>query len=93
MIRSLAGVLILFGGIFWLPLWAQISLFVGSVFLLPNRWMFLIPSVFSDVFYSPSSTLSISNFKMTAIVFVSIIICELIVRNMRVGDKYDVLEK
>lgn len=93
MIRSLIGVLILLGACFWLPVWAQISLFVGAVFLLPNRWIFILPAVFYDTLYSPTNTLSFSNFKMTIIAFIAIVVCELMIRNMRIGDKYDVLEK
>jgi len=91
MIRSLIGVLILFVAMFYMPIWAQIILFVGAVFLLPHRWLFLIPAVFYDVLYSPTSSFSLfnsfANFKMTIVVLLCVVVCELIVRNMRVGEQ------
>lgn len=91
MIRSLLGGLILFFAIFFMPVWAQIVLFVGAVFLLPNRWVFVIPAVVYDTVYSNSYDFAFSNFKMTIIVLIAIVVSEIMIRTMRV-EKY-VLEK
>ena len=42
-------------GVFFLPLWVQVLLFVFVLFLLEKKYLLIIPAVIADVLYMPQS--------------------------------------
>jgi len=42
-------------GVFFLPLWVQVLLFVLALFLLEKKYLLIIPAVIADVLYMPQS--------------------------------------
>lgn len=89
MIRTIVALLILIISILWLPLWVQIGLFVVAVLVVRYRVLLLVPAVFADALYAPTSALSVGHFKMTMLVGALLIIWYIVATQTRLGTHYD----
>lgn len=88
MIRTIVGLIVIIASILWLPLWLQIGLFVIAMITLSYRVLLLIPAIVADALYAPTQRLTITHFKMTAVVSVLLILWYLVVSQTRLGNYY-----
>lgn len=88
MIRATVALLTIISAVIWLPVWAQLGLFVVAILLVKYRLVMLIPAIFADALYAPTVHLSIFNFKMTIFVLTLLLIYWLVITQTRIGVLY-----
>ena len=88
MIRTIVGVLLLIAAVLWLPMWIQVVLFAAAVIFLPHRAYILLPAIFSDALYAPSSQFSLRAHWTTLMVVVMLGIHWYVMKKMRVQHLY-----
>lgn len=89
MIRTIVALIALIISILWLPLWVQFGLFVIAVLVVRYRILLLVPAVFADALYAPTSALSLGHFKMTMIIGALLVIWYIVATQTRLGTRYD----
>lgn len=65
-------------GVFFLPLWVQVLLFVLALFLLEKKYFLIIPALIADVLYMPQTA---STFPRTLLAVVGILILVTLINN------------
>ncbi len=93
MIRTIIALILLIISILWLPLWVQIGLFVVAVLVVRYRTLLIVPAVFADALYAPTSTLSVGHFKVTMVVAALLVIWYIVATQTRLGTQYDWISK
>ncbi|MBP6857599.1 MAG: hypothetical protein KBC11_00160 [Candidatus Pacebacteria bacterium] len=93
MIRTIFYLVILFGATLFLPFWIQITLYLIGFFIIKHKVSMLAPALFADIWYAPSDTISLGNYKTFLIILGFLIIYFLISKTTRVREKYDFEKK
>lgn len=83
MIRSLGVIFFIFIAVLFLPFWLQAILYVLAILLIRYKVLLLLPAMFSDLWYAPSSRLDLANFKTTILVASLLLLYVLIIKNTR----------
>ena len=89
MARLCIYIVVLIGGVIFLPVWVQLLLFALAVILVGRyRLGLFIPALFADVLYAPNSHFILSNFKMTLIISGLLLIYSIVVTRTRIRTLY-----
>lgn len=88
MIRIVGAIVLLLAAVLWLPLWVQIGLFVIAIIVVPYRFFLVIPAIFSDALYAPTTHFSLKAHWMTLLVLVLLGIHYFIMKKMRIRTLY-----
>lgn len=83
MLRTILLVVILMFSVVWLPVLAQVAIFIVGLFFAPKNIFLVIPAIFADVLYS-GGAYSISNFKYTIFAILLIFLYRFILNRLRI---------
>jgi hypothetical protein len=87
-IRIIGGIVLLLAAVLWLPLWVQIAFFIIAIIVIPYRFFLVLPAIFSDALYAPTSHFSLSTHWMTVSVLVLLAIHYFIMKKLRIRTLY-----
>jgi hypothetical protein len=93
MIKTLSALILLFIATLWLPIWIQIILYVLAVVFVPYRLALLIPAIFADTYYAPTTALSLYTMRTTLFVLGLLVAHYGIINKTRIGLLYGVEKK
>jgi hypothetical protein len=88
MIRSLCALGILLAATFLLPLWIQVLLYICAIIFIPNRVLFLLPAVIADLYYAPTTALTLQNLTTTLLVGGLLLVHWVVVHKTRIKNIY-----
>ena len=88
MIKTGIALIVLIVATIWLPVWAQIALYIIAVILVRHRLLIFIPAVFADTLYTPTTIWHLSAHRYVILVAVLLIGFYLVITKTRIGQLY-----
>ncbi len=88
MVKALIAILVLCVAVLYAPFWVQISLFLIAILFSPYKWIFLLPALLADAWYSPVRNFAPANNKTLLLVVGVLLMYTLIIRMTRIRERY-----